>query len=899
MRRAWFARLLSLLGAVTLAGPTRADDDAPAAPPQGPYVVLVGVGQYDDPAIQARPTAEADARDMYDLFSDPKYFPQGKGRVVLLTATPDEKRNSVPATRENIVKALHDAVAKTGKDDTLIVGWFGRGASAGDKTALFAKDTTVKERSKTGVLGSDIETEFKAAKDRKLALLMDVAYKGFDAGKEAIPDPTLRDVTGAVFGGEEKGEAPNPTDRVLFLATDLGHESLTTKDGKQGLFAATVIEALKGKADTEGYEPDGLVTIDELFQYIEKAVADEARVIGKTSKDKEAVPFVIGEETSHFAVTKNPAATDKVNERLKKLAELEKADKLPKEIAEEGKALLSRMPKLKAMQELRKKYQMLADFTLPPADFTKQRAELKDGLKLSSEDVDRYARTVFRAVDKVKDRYVKELNPGDLVAGAVKGLYRRIEEPLPTELAEKMKDAKTQSRTKLLDILRDARERLGKREDLADDKDVDTTILMMLASISDPYTTYFDKELLKKTESQIRGEFSGVGIQIRRDSVRDGLLVVSPIKNSPAYKAGILAGDLITEIKRDVNPEGKPLKDDEPAVISTKGMKTEKALDIILGKPGVPITLVVEREDKDGKKESKEFVIQRGRVAVETVLGVKRDDKDNWSYWIDPASKIGYVYLTQFSPTTARDLEAVMKKLQADGARGLVLDLRYNPGGLLVTAAQVCNLFIDDGKVVSVRPRVGDEEEWYARGDKVVSVRPRVGRYEDNGRSGKAYTNFPMAVLVNNFSASAAEIVSACLQDYNRAVVIGERSFGKGSVQSVEEFSATGGQMKMTTARYFPPLGRNIDKLSTDGKGKDDEEWGVKPDKGYEVKLPREDKQELADQFRDREIIHRKDIPPAKDKEAKDFKDKQLERALEYLREQIKTAVAAKDRKDG
>jgi len=155
-----------------------------------------------------------------------------------------------------------------------------------------------------------------------------------------------------------------------------------------------------------------------------------------------------------------------------------------------------------------------------------------------------------------------------------------------------------------------------------------------------------------------------------------------------------------------------------------------------------------------------------------------------------------------------------------------------------------------------------------------------------------------MAVLVNNFSASAAEIVSACLQDYNRAVVIGERSFGKGSVQTVEEFAATGGQMKMTTARYFPPLGRNIDKLSTEGKGKEEEEWGVKPDKGYEVKLSREERQELADVFRDREIIHRHDVPTKDEK--KGFKDKQLEKALDYVRDQLKgTKTATGARKDG
>ena len=893
MRRAWFAAVMAVAGLI--ASPIRAEDP-PAAPSQGPYVVLVGVGQYDDKAIEARPTAEADARALYDVFSDGKYFAAKPGRVVLLTSTPDEKRHATIATRDNIVKAIHEAVAKTGKDDPIILAWFGRGSSAGDKTALFAKDTVFKERAKTAVLGSELETELKAAKDRKLCLLMDVAYKGFDAGKEGVPDPTLRDVSSAVFGGEDRGEGPAPTDRVMFLATDLGHDSLTTADGKEGLFASVIATALKGTADTDGYEPDGLVTVDELAKFIEKELADQARTIGKTVKEKEALPRVFGEETSHFALTLNPKVTPTVEERLTKLADLEKNQKVTKEIAVEGKALLSRMPKLKAQQDLRKKFQALADGKLAPDTFATERTALKESLKLTGEETDRYARTFLRAADKLKDRYVKELNLGDLVEGGIRGVYRSLEEPLPTTLSDELKNAKTLSRPKLAELLREARERLGKREDLDDEKDVDATIRWMMASLNDDYTVYFDKELLKKTESQLRGEFSGVGIQIRRDSVRDGLLVVSPIKGSPAYKAGILAGDLIIGIKRDTDPEGKPLTADAAREISTKGMKTEKALEVILGKPGIPITIVVQRE---GEKEPKEFTITRGRVAVETVLGVKRDKNDDWEYYIDPETKIGYICLTQFSPATFRDLQATLKKLQASGLRGLILDLRFNPGGLLVSAAQVCDLFIDEGLVVSVRPRVGEEEQWFAMGSRVVARRPRFGDDPYPGRDGKPYSDFPMVILVNKFSASAAEIVSACLQDYNRAIVVGERSFGKGSVQSVEEFSATGGQMKMTTARYFPPLGRNIDKLSTPGRGKDEaEEWGVKPDKGFDVKLSREDSEDLAEHFRDREIIQRKDLP-SKEKDAKPFKDLQLEKALEYIKGQLKVASGTPPRKNG
>ncbi|HET6572675.1 MAG TPA: S41 family peptidase [Fimbriiglobus sp.] len=858
--RAWFAGLLAAVAVVWSGSPVRAAD-APAAP-KGPFVVLAGVGQFQDKAIDPRPTAAADARALAKLFADPKHLHTTPDRVVLLTADPKEGERK--ATRENIVKALHEAVAETGKDDTIIIGLFGRGASVGEDTAFFTADATFKERAKTALLGSDLVPDLKLAKDRKVCLLMDVSFKGFDAGKEKLAVPSLRDVLKAVFAEEDDGNRPPPRNKVVFLSTVPSHTPLTK--GDHGLFAATVLDALNGAADAEGnfegYEPDGKVTIDELNKYLDKHVLEQARKIGKTNEEKEAVPFVIGEETSHFAVALNPAAAPKAEARLKALAEMD----LPKDVAAEGKRLLAKMPKLKYQQELRKKYQALADGTLTRAGFDAGLKAIRDGLKLNAEETEKYARKVRRAIDLVKQKYVKELSPGEWAAFAVHGLYRGIDEPVPEDVAKKLETPKGLTEDEIDALLQSVRGRLGKREDLEGDKAVDVTVLRMLVETHDPYTTYFDRETIKKMDAPLRGEFRGVGIHIRQDLVRDGLLVVSPIKGSPAYRAGIQANDLIVEIRRTVGPQGEELKPGEPRVISTKGMKTEKAIELILGKVDVPITLVIQRDREDGTSERKEFELKRDRVSVETVMGVKRDAKDDWEFYIDPEKKIGYVCLTQFSPNTAIGLDQAIRKMQrAGGINGLVLDLRFNPGGLLTQAVAVSDLFLEttEKPIVTVRYRYKPEEPWLDQG---------LRRYVD----------FPMVVLVNGSSASAAEIVSAALRDHGRAKICGVRSYGKGSVQNVEDFPATGAQIKLTTARYFPPSNSNIDKLSTSGK--ETEEWGVKPSEGLEVKLSREQLSDLADYFREREVIK-------PHKEVKKVEDPQLDKAVEYLRSKIGAAA--------
>lgn len=870
-------RLSALAVVVALCGLTaRADDpkpapkaDDPPKPSKGAYVLVIGVSDTADPTIQPRPTADADAKALYDLFADKKYLDANPERLKLLTSKADEKRKGQQATRENILKAVHEAIDATGKDDLLIIAWFGRGASVGDRTCLFAADSTFKDRAKNGVLGSDLETDLKQARQQKVLVMMDVHFKGFDAGKETVLEPTLREVLAGLFGGEEKGEQPMVKDRVFMLGTIPSADPLMK--GENGLFATVVLDALKGTGDKDGYEPDGVVTVDELAKVVEKEMPDQSRALGKTTKEKESEPFIVGEETSHFAVTKNPKLTADVSKRLAAIVKLGQDGKITPEAATEGGQLLARMPRLKALQDLRKKYQELADGALAPADFTTVAAAIKKGMVLGEDEAERFTKKVMAAATLVADRYVKPTVKGDLVAAAVKGMYRRLEEPLPSELEVKLKDAANWKKADMEDTLTAARLKLGNREDLDGHKDADLAITMLMASLNDPFTSYIDKETIKKSNSALQGRFGGVGIQIRRDIVNDALLVASPIKGSPAYKAGIQAGDLIVGIKREVDPDGQPLKSEDKREFSTKGMKTEQALDIILGRPGIPITLVIKR---DG--EEKDYVLKRAEVTVETVLGMTRVENDAWNFWLDEKEKIAYIHLTQFTPDTIGDLATVMKKLTADGLKGLVLDLRGNPGGALEAAGAICAMFIPDGKVVTVRARGMPDDVLRAS-----QFRPLL--------KAPPYTNIPMSVLVNGDSASASEIVSACLQDFDRAVVVGERTYGKGSVQTVRPFNPTEAKVKLTFARYFPPSDRNIDRFSTGGKP--EEEWGVSPNKGYEVKLTREEKNDLREMFRDREVIPRKDGKKTEDEpKKKAFKDTQLEKAVDYVKEQIKTA---------
>ena len=282
--------------------------------------------------------------------------------------------------------------------------------------------------------------------------------------------------------------------------------------------------------------------------------------------------------------------------------------------------------------------------------------------------------------------------------------------------------------------------------------------------------------------------------------MRDGLLVVTPIKGSPAFRAGIHAGDLITEIRLEVDKQGKPLPADAKRVHSTKGLKTDDAVNLITGQPDTPVALVVERE---GEQQPKVVRITRNYVMVETVYGVQRDKNNDWTYYLDEPNKIGYLHLSQFISIndqlgTTADIKRALAGLKRTGLNGLVVDVRNNPGGSLKGVIDICELFVGKEVIVTTKERGGAGATFTYSG--------RVAGDK----------SFPVVVLINGNSASASEILAACLQDHSRATIMGERTYGKGSVQHVEPYEPTEGRVKYTVARYYPPSGRNIDKVAAE-----------------------------------------------------------------------------------
>ncbi|HEX8915505.1 MAG TPA: S41 family peptidase [Humisphaera sp.] len=303
----------------------------------------------------------------------------------------------------------------------------------------------------------------------------------------------------------------------------------------------------------------------------------------------------------------------------------------------------------------------------------------------------------------------------------------------------------------------------------------------MLAQL-DPYTNYIPPAKAEAFNQQMGGQIKGIGVELQADD--DGnIKVVIPIDGSPAQKAGVLAGDVIVRVNgQDV-----------------KGQKIDEVRERILkGPPDVAL-----RVRRDGQ-EIDLPPMTRAKIDVPSVRGFRRMPDGRWDWYLSRDQKVAYVRVSQFTSQTPIDLTNALNPLVADGMRGLVLDLRFNPGGLLPEAAQVCDLFLKEGVIVSTRGRNQPEQVYRAEADGTLP-------------------DFPMVVLVNEDSASASEIVAGALQDNKRATVVGERSFGKGSVQTIVDLGPRQGELKITVAHYYLPSGRLVHKK--EGAT----EWGVEP----------------------------------------------------------------------
>ena len=375
---------------------------------------------------------------------------------------------------------------------------------------------------------------------------------------------------------------------------------------------------------------------------------------------------------------------------------------------------------------------------------------------------------------------------------------------------------------------------------------VDAAIQGMIEHL-DQYSSYVPPDNVQQFRQAVEQEFGGIGIHV--NMLRGELLVLSPLPGAPAYEAGVRPGDRIIAIDGE----------------SAEDITLSEAVKKIQGPAGRPVVLKVIHKGVD---EPEEIAIVRQVIQVPSVLGTRLNADRQWDFMYSDAEKIGYVQVSRFGPRTPEELRTTMQQLLDSGMKGLVLDLRSNPGGLLDAAIEICDMFLTDGNIVSVKGRNVRDQSWDA---KAADTLP----------------DFPMAILVNRYSASASEVVSAALQDNERAIVVGERTWGKGSVQNVIRMEGGDSRLKLTMASYHRPSGVNIHRLRD---AKDSDDWGVRPDEGFEFKF---DDQQFGQWFastRRREVMLEDETGNQTTDDSGTqpaFVDTQLNAALDHVRMKI------------
>ena len=389
-----------------------------------------------------------------------------------------------------------------------------------------------------------------------------------------------------------------------------------------------------------------------------------------------------------------------------------------------------------------------------------------------------------------------------------------------------------------------------------------------MTSKLDAHSEYIPAQEFESFQDNIDQEFAGIGIFVEQPPEGPPVRVVTPLVGSPALQAGMRPGDAFLQIN-DEDVSTLPLPE-----ISAR----------LKGPVGTTVDVVVRRGEQDV-----ELRVQRATIELESVIGDYRDQQDHWVYRLREDPNIAYVRLTGFGEKTVRELDTVLTELNNEFA-ALVFDLRGNGGGLLDTAVEVSDMFLESGEIVSTRTRGGIlEEQFHAEPGSLVAA------------------DKPIAVLVDGNSASASEIVAACLQDNSRAVVVGTQTYGKGTVQNVMPLQYGRSALRLTVARFYRPSGENLDRgkaptteptpnpaSATDaseapasGDATTESKWGVQPDSGLQVELDDETRDRLEKRWRDASYPSLSSADDETTVESSLQVDPQLQRAVEYLREQL------------
>jgi carboxyl-terminal processing protease len=407
----------------------------------------------------------------------------------------------------------------------------------------------------------------------------------------------------------------------------------------------------------------------------------------------------------------------------------------------------------------------------------------------------------------------------------------------------------------------------------------------------DPYSSFIPPEDYRNFKESLDQEFGGIGIFVEVNPDTKRLTVMSPKIGTPAFDAGIKPGDTILKVNDQ----------------DTLDMTIRDSVKLMRGPVGSEVSLTLLHA---GEEEPREYTLKRAKIPIESVYGDTLKKNGVWDFHWEADRRIGYIRIVTFGELTAEELQTALSSFQEESQeiQGLIIDLRGNAGGLLTAAVDTCDMFLDSGVIVSTRGRSGIMKDVKAAAAGVELDR-----------------NIPLVILTDGLSASASEIVAACLQDHERAVICGQRTWGKGTVQNLLALEGGKSAMRITTATYWRPSGQNIHKRS---EALDTDEWGVSPNSDFEVILTNEEAQKVARARRTRDYTTMRNVesktqdsgkrvesktvaspqssetsvateqPPTpqvvedpSSQTEEPFEDPQLKRALTYLQEKIGKAA--------
>lgn len=381
--------------------------------------------------------------------------------------------------------------------------------------------------------------------------------------------------------------------------------------------------------------------------------------------------------------------------------------------------------------------------------------------------------------------------------------------------------------------------------DPIDNADLVEAAMTGLTSRLDEHSEFIPPRMYGAFKGVIEQEFAGIGILVEQPDPKMPVRVITPLVGSPALAAGMLPGDEVMKV------DGKDVSTIEIGEVS----------NLLRGPVGTQLTITVRRKVEPESNKFLEISLSRRTIELESVMGDHRNPDNRWVFHLRGRPEIAYVRLTSFGEKTVSEFQRIMQSLPPE-TESIVLDVRANSGGLLHSAVEVCDDFLESGRIVTIKKRGGEIDSEY-------DATPGVLVKED----------LRIVVLIDANSASASEIVAACLQDHARATIVGSRSFGKGTVQNVLSLDYGRSALKLTTARYYRPNGRNIHRLKD---AKPEDEWGVSPDEGMDVPIDDEHYKKLI------QVWQRSSFPvltsPSGDGTSEvEVVDPQLKRAVEFL----------------